>query len=41
MYIARRRGQHTVSSRDYDLTDYADLKAFIVRFLAEHSEPRS
>ena len=41
MYIARRRGQHTVSSRDYDLTDYADLNAFIVRFLAEHSEPRA
>lgn len=32
-FIARRRGQHTVTSRDYDLTDYAELKAFAETFV--------
>jgi len=32
-YIARQRGQETVASRDYDLTDYAALKNFAFAFV--------
>lgn len=31
-HIAARRGQKTVTSRDYDLTDYDALKAFVLGF---------
>ena len=31
-YIARQRGQETVTSRDYDLTDYPALKNFALAF---------
>jgi len=32
-YIAHRRGQATVSSQDYDLTDYSALKDFVFAFV--------
>jgi menaquinone-dependent protoporphyrinogen oxidase len=32
-FIAARRGQHTVTSRDYDLTDYDALTAFVMDFV--------
>lgn len=32
-FIAARRGQHTVTSRDYDLTDYDALKMFVSQFV--------
>ena len=35
-FIAKRRGQDTVTTRDYDLTDYEDLRRFVVGFLDEH-----
>lgn len=31
-FIAARRGQHTVTSRDYDLTDYDALRTFVLDF---------
>lgn len=31
-FIATRRGQHTVTSRDYDLTDYDALRTFVLDF---------
>lgn len=31
-FIARQRGKETVTSRDYDLTDYEALKRFVVGF---------
>lgn len=31
-YIAHKRGKATVTSRDYDLTDYDALKAFVLDF---------
>lgn len=31
-YIAAQRGQKTVTSRDYDLTDYAALSRFVTEF---------
>jgi menaquinone-dependent protoporphyrinogen oxidase len=36
-YIAHKRGQETVTSRDYDLTDYDDLKQFVLGFIG-HKE---
>lgn len=39
-YIARKRGQDTVTSRDYDLTDYEALKAFVLDF-AQRAEEAS
>lgn len=38
-YIARKRGQETVTSRDYDLTDYAALKVFAEDFAANAGQP--
>ena len=35
--IARRHGMLVKTSRDYDLTDYAALEAFIDRFVASES----
>jgi menaquinone-dependent protoporphyrinogen oxidase len=32
-FIAAQRGQHTVTSRDYDLTDYAALRRFALAFV--------
>lgn len=32
-FIAARRGQQTVTSRDYDLTDYDELKTFVLDFV--------
>lgn len=32
-YIAGRRGQHTVTSQDYDLTDYPALERFGLEFV--------
>lgn len=37
-YIAARRGQHTVTSRDYDLTDYDALKAFVMDFVRRETQ---
>jgi menaquinone-dependent protoporphyrinogen oxidase len=37
-FIAKRRGQDTVTSRDYDLTDYDDLSIFVRQFVSGHSE---
>jgi menaquinone-dependent protoporphyrinogen oxidase len=34
-YIAARRGQKTVTSRDYDFTDYEGLKAFVAEFVSQ------
>jgi menaquinone-dependent protoporphyrinogen oxidase len=34
-FIAARRGQHTVTSQDYDLTDYEALRRFVVEFAAQ------
>ncbi len=31
-FIARQRGKETVTSRDYDLTDYEALKRFVIGF---------
>jgi menaquinone-dependent protoporphyrinogen oxidase len=33
-FIAARRGQKTITSRDYDLTDYGALKRFVLQFVA-------
>jgi len=33
-FIARQRGKETVTSRDYDLTDYDSLKRFVLNFAA-------
>lgn len=35
-YIAGKRGLETVASRDYDLTDYYELKDFVLRFAADY-----
>ena len=35
-FIAKRRGQDTVTSRDYDLTDYDDLRRFVIGFMEAH-----
>jgi menaquinone-dependent protoporphyrinogen oxidase len=35
-FIAARRGQRTVTSRDYDLTDYAALRTFVTDFVGRH-----
>jgi menaquinone-dependent protoporphyrinogen oxidase len=40
-FIASQRGQATVMSRDYDLTDYAALKTFALGFIREHVEKRT
>jgi len=32
-HIAAKRGKHTVTSRDYDLTDYDALREFVLRFV--------
>jgi menaquinone-dependent protoporphyrinogen oxidase len=37
-FIAARRGQHTVTSRDYDLTDYAALKMFALEFVSRQAK---
>ena len=42
-FIAKRRGQTTVTSRDYDLTDYDALKSFVCDFVepdgaAQHTQ---
>jgi len=39
-YIAKRRGQNTVTSRDYDLTDYDALRRLVIAFLDEHQDVR-
>lgn len=31
-HIAAQRGQETVTSRDYDLTDYGALERFVLEF---------
>jgi menaquinone-dependent protoporphyrinogen oxidase len=35
-FIAHRRGRETVTSSDYDLTDYEDLRGFAAAFVSEH-----
>lgn len=37
-FIAHRRGQGTVTSRDYDLTDYDELKQFALGFVLQGHE---
>jgi len=32
-FIAAERGQHTVISKDYDMTDYAALRGFVLAFV--------
>jgi menaquinone-dependent protoporphyrinogen oxidase len=39
-FIAGQRGQATVMSQDYDLTDYAALKTFVLEFIADQVEKR-
>ena len=39
-HIARQRGKETVTSRDYDLTDYAALKLFVLEFAENAREGR-
>ena len=34
-FIAHKRGKATVTSRDYDLTDYDDFYAFVLGFAAK------
>jgi menaquinone-dependent protoporphyrinogen oxidase len=36
-FIAHKRGQETVTGSDYDLTDYDDLKQFVLGFIG-HNE---
>lgn len=38
-YIAHRRGQETVTSRDYDLTDYEALERWLLAFVEAASRP--
>jgi menaquinone-dependent protoporphyrinogen oxidase len=40
-HIAARRGQATVTSQDYDLTDYAALEGFVLDFLCLSGRTRS
>lgn len=40
-YIAKARGEETVTSRDYDLTDYNALRAFVCELAAGCAETRS
>lgn len=35
-FIAKRRGKETLTSRDYDLTDYEELRKFAAAFVMEH-----
>jgi len=39
-FIAGQRGQATVMSQDYDLTDYSALKTFVREFMADQVEKR-
>jgi menaquinone-dependent protoporphyrinogen oxidase len=39
-HIAAKRGQHTVTSKDYDLTDYDALRAFVLGFVGEVGRKR-
>ena len=39
-FIAARRGQHTVTSRDYDLTDYDALGNFVLKFVKSEASAR-
>jgi menaquinone-dependent protoporphyrinogen oxidase len=36
-FIAAQRGQKTVTSQDYDLTDYAALKTFVLGFVERYA----
>lgn len=38
-HIAARRGQETVTSRDYDLTDYGALKTFVLQLAQDWAAP--
>lgn len=38
-HIARERGQKTVTTRDYDLTDYAALREFVLAFADQARRP--
>ena len=40
-FIASRRGQKTVTSRDYDLTDYPALEAFVLGFIGDEVQKRT
>lgn len=35
-FIARKRGKETVTTRDYDLTDYEELKSFALNLMDEN-----
>lgn len=37
-FIAKQRGQTTTTSRDYDMTDYDDLKHFVLGFVSARGE---
>lgn len=37
-FIAKQRGQVTTTGRDYDMTDYAELKRFVLGFIEEREE---
>ena len=40
-FIANKRGKATVTSRDYDLTDYDELKAFVLDFASRAEAERA
>jgi menaquinone-dependent protoporphyrinogen oxidase len=40
-FIARQRGQKTVRSQDYDLTDYSALETFVDGFMAGNVQKRT
>jgi len=40
-FIASQRGQKTVTSRDYDLTDYSALEAFVLGFIGDEVQKRT
>ncbi len=39
-HIAAKRGQHTVTAHDYDLTDYGALSEFVLGFVAAAPAPQ-
>lgn len=40
-FIASQRGQKTVTSKDYDLTDYPALEAFVLGFIGDEVRKRT
>ena len=40
-FIAKQRGQVTTTGRDYDMTDYDELKRFVLGFVRQRENPRT